>query len=178
MLFARPFRAPAHGRYREQGANLTPSLTPLQILASASYDDAIKLYIDDPSDDWFCYTTLTGHTSTVWSLAFSPCGTYLASASDDRTTRLWRRLSAEQATEKGMQLDGKMPGRKGEKWVCVSVLKGFHSRTIYSVSWGEDATSKREGNLGRLATGGGDGKICVFEVVRSTTLGSFLCVLR
>jgi len=36
-----------------------------QILASASYDDTIKLYIDDPSDDWFAFATLTDHTSTV-----------------------------------------------------------------------------------------------------------------
>ncbi|PWN53338.1 putative cytosolic iron-sulfur protein assembly protein 1 [Violaceomyces palustris] len=136
-----------------------------EILASASYDDAIKLYIDDPSDDWFCFSTLTGHTSTVWSLSFSPCGNFLASASDDRTVRLWRRLSAEECAERNMQVEGKMPGRKGEKWVCVSVLKSWHSRTIYSVSWGFDA-SEREGNLGRIATAGGDGKICVFEISR------------
>ncbi|KAJ3517507.1 hypothetical protein NLJ89_g455 [Agrocybe chaxingu] len=66
-----------------------------QILASASYDDTIKLYIEDPSDDWFCFTTLSGHASTVWSLAWSPAGTggYLASASDDKTVRIWRRVA-------------------------------------------------------------------------------------
>src|SRR6202011_5594199 len=47
-----------------------------EILASASYDDSIKLYIDDPSDDWFCFATLTGHTSTVWSICFAPSGNY------------------------------------------------------------------------------------------------------
>lgn len=138
-----------------------------EILASASYDDAIKLYIDDPSDDWFCYTTLTGHESTVWSLSFSPCGNYLASASDDLTVRIWRRLDAAQCEERGLKPDGKMAGRAGEKWVPVSVLKGQHDRTVYSVSWGLDKTSTRAGNLGRLASGGGDGRICVYSVTAS-----------
>ncbi|SNX86970.1 probable Probable cytosolic iron-sulfur protein assembly protein 1 [Melanopsichium pennsylvanicum] len=138
-----------------------------EILASASYDDAIKLYLDDPSDDWFCYTTLTGHESTVWSLAFSPCGNYLASASDDLTVRIWRRLDADECEKLGFKPEGKMAGRRGEKWIPVSVLKAQHDRTIYSVSWGVDKTSKRTGNLGRLASGGGDGRICVYEISES-----------
>ncbi|SPO31145.1 related to WD40 protein Ciao1 [Ustilago trichophora] len=138
-----------------------------EVLASASYDDAIKLYIDDPSDDWFCYTTLTGHESTVWSLSFSPCGNYLASASDDLTVRIWRRLDADQCEARGIKPEGKMAGRRGEKWVPVSLLKGHHDRTVYSVSWGVDKTSLRRGNLGRLASGGGDGRICVYEITAS-----------
>ena len=143
-----------------------------EILASASYDDAIKLYIDDPSDDWFCFASLTGHTSTVWSLSFSPCGNYLASASDDKTVRIWRRFSAQECEKYGYTPQGKLPGRAGEKWVCVKVIKGYHDRTIYSVSWGVDLASTRSGNLGRIATAGGDGKICVLEVTEGSGSGS------
>lgn len=131
------------------------------ILASASYDDTIRLYQDDPSDDWFSYAVLSGHTSTVWGIAFSPCGNYLASASDDETVRVWLRLSEEQATQRGLRVDGKMPGRKGEKWICTNILKGWWTRTVYHVDW----TPGPEGTLGKIAAGGGDGRICVFEVV-------------
>lgn len=117
----------------------------MQILASASYDDTIKLYVDDPSEDWFCFTTLTGHTSTVWSLAFSPDGRYLASGSDDQTIRIWKRVQEH-------------------KWECVDVLEG-HDRSVYSVSWGKGNGDKN--NVGWLASTGGDGTIVVWEVTVS-----------
>lgn len=113
-----------------------------QILASASYDDTIKLYIDDPSEDWYCFSTLSGHKSTVWSLAWSPRGSYLASASDDLTIRIWKRVEEHM-------------------WKQVMELNG-HERSIYSISWGAGkATSE---SLGWLATTGGDGKINVWEI--------------
>ncbi|KAF9476805.1 WD40 repeat-like protein [Pholiota conissans] len=143
-----------------------------EILASASYDDTIKLYIEDPSDDWFCFSTLSGHTSTVWSLAWSPVfdsseectssthgsggphshshattASYLASASDDTTIRIWKRIAEH-------------------KWECVLVLGG-HERSVYSVSWcrGVRPAFTEEGTyLGWLASASGDGKVLVWEL--------------
>lgn len=135
-----------------------------QILASGSYDDTIKLYVDDPSEDWFCYTTLSGHTSTVWSMAFSPCGRLLASASDDNTVKIWRRFNAQECAEKGIVPDGKVPGRSGDKWLEVQRIEGHFSRTIYSLSWtiGDHADAAQR--FGKLAAAGADGKICVFAI--------------
>ena len=150
----------------------------MQILASASYDDTIKLYTDDPSDDWFSFATLTGHTSTVWGLAWSPAfpshlnsddapgrsHSYLASCSQDCTIRIWQRTAQH-------------------KWECVLVLGG-HERCVYSVTWGRGhgrpSSSEVEGKrdrerekqyLGWLASAGGDGSVLIWELwVRSFIL--------
>lgn len=62
---------------------------PPQLLASASYDDTVKLYREE-EDDWVCCATLEGHESTVWSVAFDRGGERLASCSDDKTVRIWQ----------------------------------------------------------------------------------------
>lgn len=126
----------------------------MQILASASYDDTIRLYIDDPTEDWYCFATLTGHTSTVWSLAWSPGGNYIASASDDKTVRVWKRVEEY-------------------KWECVLAISA-HDRTVFSVSWGIGRPKSGQGNLGWLATTG-DGSVKIWELTVSflTPSGSF-----
>ena len=121
---------------------------PLQVLASCSYDDTIRLWKED-DDDWQCVTTLTGHTSTVWSIAFSPNGSHLASVSDDKSLKVWE-------------------SQPDQSWKCVSTVPNAHTRAIYSVSWSKD-------NL--LATAGGDNCIKIFHKARSRSLSLFLVVL-
>ena len=116
-----------------------------QILASCSYDDTIRIWIDDPQDDWDCVAILRGHTSTVWSITFSPDGNYIASGSDDNTVRIWKRVQQY-------------------KWECVQVLEGYHDRTIFSVAWGEG----KVGSLGWVASASGDGQIIVYQVTVSS----------
>ena len=111
-----------------------------QILASCSYDDTIRIWIDDPQDDWGCVATLRGHTSTVWSISFSPDGNYIVSGSGDRTVRIWKRVQQY-------------------NWECVQVLEGYHDRTIFSVAWGDG----RAGSLGWIASASSDGQIVVFQ---------------
>ena len=128
-------------RLSQPNLHIDPSA---QILASCSYDDTIKLYVDDPSDDWFCFSTLEGHASTVWSIAWSPKGNYLASASDDKTVRIWKRIAEH-------------------KWACVLVLPG-HERSVYSVSWSEGNGKQGEDSLGWLASTSGDGSVRIWEL--------------
>ncbi|PKK17541.1 cytosolic iron-sulfur assembly component 1, partial [Columba livia] len=118
-----------------------------ELLASASYDDTVKLYQEE-EDDWVCCATLEGHESTVWSVAFDRSGERLASCSDDKTVRIWRRY--EPGNEEGVSCIGNDP-----TWKCVCTLSGYHSRTIYDVSWCH--------LTGALATACGDDAIRVFE---------------
>lgn len=101
----------------------------LDILASASYDNTIKLYVEDPADnDWSCLDTLTGHTSTVWSISFDATGQRLASCSDDRTVRIWQQY--EPGNEEGIATPDNTA-----VWKCVCTLSGFHTRSVYDISW-------------------------------------------
>ena len=101
----------------------------LDILASASYDNTIKLFKEDEVDsDWLCTATLDSHESTVWSLAFDRTGTRIASCSDDQTVKIWQEYLP--GNTQGIVTPGNEP-----VWKCVCTLSGYHTRTIYDISW-------------------------------------------
>ncbi|KAG0147508.1 hypothetical protein CROQUDRAFT_656074 [Cronartium quercuum f. sp. fusiforme G11] len=144
------------------------------LLCSTSYDNHIQLYAEDATaeGDFTLIHRLSGHTSTVWDASFSACGEFIASCSDDLSIRIWHR---EKIASGGVE--GRDGGRTGgwrigrserERWRCVRVLEGFHTRTIYSIDWTsfEDIKGDEGEPLGYIATGGGDGKINIFEIHR------------
>lgn len=75
---------------------------------------------------WHHYLTnagaAVGHSSTVWSVAFSRDGRKLASVSDDCTLRVW---SVEWS-------EGCPPEPHCSLAACIS---GHHSRCIFTVDW-------------------------------------------
>lgn len=113
------------------------------ILVSCSYDDTIKFF-HKGGDQWKCFQTLTSHTSTVWSADFSASGEYLVSCSDDKTLRVWRNHAHE-----------RLPDIIPDSWKCISVIQGYHSRTVYDVSW------CRSNEL--IASASGDNSIAIYK---------------
>jgi WD40 repeat protein len=80
-------------------------------------------------DDWNgCLQTLEGHSDWVWSVAFSPDGQRLASASADRTVKTW----------------------DPQTGVCQQTLEG-HSHWVWSVAFSPDgqrlASASRDGTV-------------------------------
>ncbi|TXT13045.1 hypothetical protein VHUM_01446 [Vanrija humicola] len=81
---------------------------------------------------------------TVWSLAWSPCGTYLATGGDAGGVRLWARMGPEPDAE-----------------FVECVHTSAHSAPLFSLAWARGGV---EDGLGLLASAGGDGRIIVWQV--------------
>ena len=137
-----------------------------ELLASASYDDTIRLWREDV-DDWVCVAVLRGHEGTVWAVEWEKSkesldpvasdpvdGPRLASCSDDRTIRIWKRQPKEKGPEQS-KFSIIRSSSIEEDWQEVSRLPEVHARSIYSVAWSKAS--------GRIVSTGGDGKILVYE---------------
>ncbi|XP_076813186.1 putative cytosolic iron-sulfur protein assembly protein CIAO1 homolog [Clavelina lepadiformis] len=117
------------------------------LVASASYDNTVKLFKEDDGD-WISFATLTGHSSTVWSVAWSKDGSRLVTGSDDKTIKIWRRF--DPGNMEGVHTSGEDP-----TWKCVCTLSGYHSRPIYAVSWCH--------NTEMIAAASGDDSVSIFQ---------------
>ena len=154
-----------------------------EVLASASYDDTIRLWREDGEGEWESFATLEGHGGTVWSLDWEPevslgiepggdeagspensmsaiLGTpRLLSSSADNTIRVWSLGEARPPNKPSYfnPIPNTMRRPIYETWNCTATLPPVHDLPIYSVSW-----SKKSG---RVVSTGGDGKIAIYEEV-------------
>ncbi|KAF9144377.1 hypothetical protein BG015_000131, partial [Linnemannia schmuckeri] len=96
---------------------------------------------------------LKGHSAITISLAYSVCGQWLLSGSEDKTARLWHRVQ---------------PLGEKERWSCASVLGGFFG-AVHNIVWNpvasmEFVTACKDGSVRAwkvLSNDGGDGGVVV-----------------
>jgi WD40 repeat protein len=122
-----------------------------QQLAVGTEKDSIVLWShtmeEEPS------VRLEGHNGGVCCVAYSSCGNWLASGSEDRTVRIWCRR--QQPAEDGDD--------EAESWSCATVVRGFFEG-LQSVSWNpyaplEFVTQSQDEaiRIWRISVGSGNG---------------------
>jgi WD40 repeat protein len=144
------------------------------VLASASYDNTVRIWREDADGEWVCVAVLEGHEGTVWGLQWEgkarADGRFprLLTFSADQTIRVWslRQDEEEEEEEEGQQ-QGANPFRSGfggvpntmrrslrEEWDCTAVLPKVHTRDVYSAAWSAET--------GLVASTGSDGLIVLY----------------
>ncbi|KAK3898822.1 putative cytosolic iron-sulfur protein assembly protein 1 [Staphylotrichum tortipilum] len=145
------------------------------VLASASYDNTVRIWREDADGEWVCVDVLTDHEGTVWGLQWETKprddGKFprLMTFSADGTIKVWSLREEETPDEPAAAEDsnafrsnfGALPNtlRRSlrEEWDCTAVLPKVHTRDIYSVAWSADT--------GLVASTGSDGIVAVYAEV-------------
>ncbi|MFA1538517.1 nSTAND1 domain-containing NTPase [Actinomadura monticuli] len=135
-------------------------------IASASHDGTVRVHAGDGP------RVLRGHTDEVWDVAWSPDGTRIATASRDRTARVWTADGAQESVlaEHGDWVRAVAWSPDGARLASASddrtirlqnpdgsaplVLRG-HEDTVRAVSWSPGGD--------RIASGSQDGAVLIWE---------------
>lgn len=142
------------------------------VLASASYDNTVRIWREDSDAEWVCVAVLEGHEGTVWGLQWEPQPKNdrfprLMTFSADSTIRVWTLQLEDEDAEQSQ--DGSGAGIRGalggipntmrrslrEDWTCTAILPKVHERDIYAIAWSADT--------GLLASTGSDGTIVLYK---------------
>jgi len=155
-----PGRAAAKGRY---GAD---------VLASASYDNTVRIWREDGDGEWVCVSVLEGHDGIVWGVQWEPSPKSahfprLMSWSSDLTVRIWS-LHDDDDDNDGHGHHSSLVSQSAlggipntmrrslrETWQCTAVLPRAHTRDIYSAAWSPVT--------GLVASTGGDGVVALYR---------------
>ncbi|KAI9898125.1 hypothetical protein N3K66_006485 [Trichothecium roseum] len=149
----------------------------VECLASASYDDTVRVWREDQDAEWVCVAVLEGHAGTVWGVEwegrqdtggkFPRCLSFSA----DGSIKVWTLQvedEDEDDNEDGNGKDGGAGQRTAlggipntmrrsirETWTCTATLPPVHKSDVYSATW--SATT------GLVASTGSDGVLALYR---------------
>ncbi|KAG9063948.1 TOR complex subunit lst8 [Linnemannia hyalina] len=89
---------------------------------------------------------LDGHNGMIVSMAYTPCGQWIASSSVDNTVRVWKRQPEDVEAEVAM-----------ESWLCVASILEFFN-TVQDIAWNPIVPME-------FVTGCQDGSVRVWRVL-------------
>ncbi|KAJ5937286.1 hypothetical protein N7454_004941 [Penicillium verhagenii] len=146
---------------------------PLKSLTRISFQDERPDWVLNKPvelENWSsCLFTLEGHRDSVQSIAWSPDGSRLASASDDKTAKIWDPVTGQSTTLKGhsgyvrsvawspdgSRLASASDDKTARIWdpttsQILSILQG-HSGLVSSIVWSPDGTQLASGSVDKIA---------------------------
>ncbi|KAJ6781075.1 hypothetical protein PWT90_03056 [Aphanocladium album] len=150
------------------GRNARRRYSP-DVLASASYDNTVRVWREDNDGEWVCVAVLEGHEQTVWGVQWESrprAGDRfprLLSYSADATIRVWTLKEDDEGDEGGEQggrsalggIPNTMRRSLREEWMCSAVLPAAHHRDVYAAAWSAQS--------GVVVSTGSDGKIVLYR---------------
>jgi len=116
------------------------------------WDSCLKKKNSFPDKKNKCIATLIGHTATVNSMSWSPNNRYLASASHDKTIKIWdsfqlfSRPTSSESRNYGQLCCLEKKNSFLNTYECIATLIG-HTNSVESVSWSPDGTKLASASL-------------------------------
>lgn len=153
-----------------------------KLIVCGCNDHKLRVWKLNKKNKWELDKTLPGHKNWIWSVAFHRSGLFFASASEDRTIRLWNINESDISLNKilnehtnmiysvAFSADGKvLASGSGDHTVklwdvetgkCLQTLKG-HTRWVWSVSFSADGKV--------LASGSSDHTVKLWDISNIST---------
>ncbi|CAG9956084.1 unnamed protein product [Clonostachys rosea f. rosea IK726] len=146
------------------------------VLASASYDNTLRVWREDGDAEWVCVAVLEGHEGTVWGVEWEGKPRKgnkfprLLSYSADGTLRVWTLTQQGEGDDDDAEQSGTAQARTRnplggipntmrqslrEEWVCTATLPKVHSSDVYSAAWSPVT--------GLIASTGSDGVLALYK---------------
>jgi serine/threonine protein kinase len=135
-----------------------------------------------------------GHTARVNAIAWSPDGTYIASASEDKTVQVWNILTGDQIftycghsdavnsvtwSPDGTRIASASSDSTVQVWDATTgqnvLTYTGHTNRVLTIAWSPDGPSSSPGRGPRIASGGDDKTLQVWNAITGKHICTYRC---